>query len=180
MCVCVCVCVFTYPLPQIRRLIQMMTSCLTLCKSLSLQVQLEIKRVWYKLKGKKLEMDEALGGTRSTMLSVSKKKRSILHFYLVKNCLFESPIFFRWMSLLIALVLLLVFFDLRTIPLICVDYPIDLCGLFYWSVWTILLSWNFLLTHPVPLNCCKKYIPITWKKGLHLGFLFSSKLTNYR
>lgn len=42
--------------------------CYVIC---SHQVQLEIKRVWYKLKGKKLEMDEALGGTRSTMLSRS-------------------------------------------------------------------------------------------------------------
>ncbi|CAI9730365.1 cadherin EGF LAG seven-pass G-type receptor 2 isoform X1 [Octopus vulgaris] len=34
-------------------------------------VRFEIKRVWYKFKGKKLELDEALGGTRSTMLSRS-------------------------------------------------------------------------------------------------------------
>ena len=36
-----------------------------------LQVRFELKKLWYKVQGRKLDLDENIGGTRSSVYSVS-------------------------------------------------------------------------------------------------------------
>ena len=40
-------------------------------KACKFQVRLELKKLWYKVQGRKLDLDENIGGTRSSVYSVS-------------------------------------------------------------------------------------------------------------
>ena len=37
------------------------------------QVRFELKKLWYKVRGRKLDLDDNIGGTRSSLYSVSRQ-----------------------------------------------------------------------------------------------------------
>ena len=42
-----------------------------ICTMSAFQVRLELKKLWYKVQGRKLDLDENIAGTRSSVYSVS-------------------------------------------------------------------------------------------------------------